>query len=192
MHRVEPLRESFPGHEHLVVGRRQRREALEHGAHHPIQSARVRMDPPEVPARDVGKRQESQRLRRRSTVDHHDVIATGRVQRFQLGQRDQLLEAGQHRQLLRLDTADAHPLEHPRSASPAPRPNPTGIVRAHRAAEHRSSRPPGGARTRARGRMHRRANARDRPTSPPPSDLHPRGAAPWPRMSSSCRLRPCR
>ena len=112
MDRIETVIQALARGEDRVVGDGKLADTRQHGGDHPMQPPSRREQPIHVPPDDVRQRQEPNRLRRRSAVDDHDVVVPRGAQRFDLGQREQLIEAREHRELFGLDRLDPGPVEH--------------------------------------------------------------------------------
>ena len=88
------------------VGRALARQAREH----PADGTPVRGEEPlQVGGQRLGQREQAQRLRGRPAVDDHDLPRTGLGEPPHLRQREQVLDAGQHRELVGEDLVDPDP-----------------------------------------------------------------------------------
>ena len=88
--------------EELVVGDRQRRHLRDEGADRLHDPLLHREDPLDVPVHDLGQGQQSQRLRGRRAVDHEQVGGPLVDVPFDVDEAEDLVQAGDDRQLLRL------------------------------------------------------------------------------------------
>ena len=100
---IQPGVEPLGGAEDLVAGHREVAHPGDHRPHDLVEAAAQGEDPVHVPGQDLGEREEPDGLRRRSAVHHHDVPAAVIGERLDLGEAEQLVEAGDDRQLFGLD-----------------------------------------------------------------------------------------
>ena len=141
---------------------------------------------------DVGERQQPQRLAGRRAVDDDRVALAGLVVALELQQREQLVHAGRHGQLLGRDPVDAalgeqlaEPLLHRRPVAlhlllGLDLLGPQAVGRPASARRRQLGLERVGEAVRRVGREHERARAAPR-----------RSGARWRRRPTSCRRRPC-
>ena len=108
---VEPLVEAGGRGKDLVACDGERSQAREHGTHDPRHRALQREDPVHVPGQDIREREKPHGLRRRCAVDNQNVPRPRVGVLFDLGQGEELVQAGQDRELLGLDAVETAPAE---------------------------------------------------------------------------------
>ena len=117
VHRDQVLDEALDLAEHPLVGQRDVEERARERPRGGQQRALAPEHLVEPPARDVGEREQPQRLAGRRAVDDHDVPAAVLDVALELEQAEQLVAAGRDGQLLGRDAVDALVDEQP--AEPA-------------------------------------------------------------------------
>ena len=107
---VEVAVQPLDRREHLVAGDRQRRHPRHDRADRLHDAPLHREDPLDVPVHDLGQRQQPQRLGGRRAVDHQHVVRADSHVRLDVDQAEDLVEAGDHGELLGLDRLGARPV----------------------------------------------------------------------------------
>ena len=110
-HAVEALVERAHAREDVVARHGQRGDAGEHRRDDLVDAAADREEPFHVAGEDVGERQEPDRLSGGRAVDDHDVPLARLCERLDVGEGEDLVESGDHRQLFGLEPVDARPAE---------------------------------------------------------------------------------
>ena len=165
-------------------------QAREQAAHRPP----VRREQPlQVARQRLGQRQQPQRLGRRPAVDDDHVPRRRLGGAPHLGEREQVLDAGQHGQLVGDQLVDAGPGEHRAQVLAAASPHaPSSSARVSMCAANRprsstsAGSPPSSASERVAEGV-RRVGGDDQRLAPGPR----RAGRRWPRRGWSCRRRPC-
>ena len=110
LHVVEVAVEALHRGEHLVARDRQRRHPRDDRPYRLHHLALHGEDPLDVPVHDLRERQQSERLRRRRAVHHEHVVAPALHVRLHVDQGEDLVETGDHRELLGLDRLGPGPV----------------------------------------------------------------------------------